>query len=251
MNCPHCNAPQSSQARFCRNCGQPLAQTPMRPCPACQTPNAPDAKFCKKCGAGLTAVAAPQEIAVVEAGVPVSADATELTAATIPLKRNAVEADVPVSADAEVSEEADGQANKPLPARFAFIVGAVVVLAMLGLVLWDVVSRAELEDAPGAKAVQLDVPEPPREEEIAPEVSSVAPAEIEAPAAAPPESDAAEREKARLARERAARAAAREKARVAARERADKAAEEKPRPEPKPRPTQNSPCGGLPSLLCQ
>ncbi len=49
MKCPNCSFENSSDARFCENCGQPFE----RICPKCGTPNSPTAKFCKNDGFNL------------------------------------------------------------------------------------------------------------------------------------------------------------------------------------------------------
>jgi hypothetical protein len=49
--CPKCNAENDPDARFCKNCGAPLAT--QRNCPNCGHPNAADARFCDNCGRSL------------------------------------------------------------------------------------------------------------------------------------------------------------------------------------------------------
>jgi len=49
MQCLNCSYQNPDDAKFCQNCGQPLA----RACSNCGTPNAPAAKFCKNCGTRL------------------------------------------------------------------------------------------------------------------------------------------------------------------------------------------------------
>jgi predicted ATPase/class 3 adenylate cyclase len=46
MLCSHCSYQNPEDAKFCQNCGKPLA----RVCPNCRTQNASVAKFCKNCG---------------------------------------------------------------------------------------------------------------------------------------------------------------------------------------------------------
>src|SRR5262245_46663542 len=53
MICPNCQTPNAANARFCQNCGQPLA----RVCANCGAINPPDARFCNQCGTPLTEVA--------------------------------------------------------------------------------------------------------------------------------------------------------------------------------------------------
>src|SRR5262245_4379087 len=53
MICPNCQTPNAANARFCQNCGQPLA----RVCADCGASNPPDARFCNQCGTPLTEVA--------------------------------------------------------------------------------------------------------------------------------------------------------------------------------------------------
>ena len=52
MICPNCQTPNAANARFCQNCGQPLA----RVCANCGAINPPDARFCNQCGTPLTDV---------------------------------------------------------------------------------------------------------------------------------------------------------------------------------------------------
>jgi membrane protease subunit (stomatin/prohibitin family) len=47
--CPSCGAQNMQGARFCQNCGQPLA----RNCPSCNQPVQPGSKFCPNCGTKL------------------------------------------------------------------------------------------------------------------------------------------------------------------------------------------------------
>jgi len=58
MICPNCQATNAANAKYCENCGLPLA----RVCANCGAINAPDARFCNQCGSPLaetTAVPAP------------------------------------------------------------------------------------------------------------------------------------------------------------------------------------------------
>ncbi|HXZ88294.1 MAG TPA: adenylate/guanylate cyclase domain-containing protein [Candidatus Binataceae bacterium] len=50
MRCINCQAENPQAARFCNECGKPLA----RRCDRCGTLNPPAAKFCSECGASLT-----------------------------------------------------------------------------------------------------------------------------------------------------------------------------------------------------
>lgn len=52
MKCVHCGFDNTSDARFCENCGQPLE----RACPHCGQLVSPGAKFCKSCGHSLAAM---------------------------------------------------------------------------------------------------------------------------------------------------------------------------------------------------
>jgi hypothetical protein len=49
--CGNCGAENSSEQKFCDECGSPLAST----CPACGSAHLPGAKFCGECGAVLAA----------------------------------------------------------------------------------------------------------------------------------------------------------------------------------------------------
>jgi class 3 adenylate cyclase/predicted ATPase len=53
MVCPACTAENSDGAKFCNECGQPLALR----CPGCGTPHGPGQKFCEECGTPLAASA--------------------------------------------------------------------------------------------------------------------------------------------------------------------------------------------------
>jgi RNA polymerase subunit RPABC4/transcription elongation factor Spt4 len=48
VRCHKCNALADEGAKFCPQCGSPLAKT--KPCPNCRELNDPDAKFCDICG---------------------------------------------------------------------------------------------------------------------------------------------------------------------------------------------------------
>ncbi|MDI6694637.1 MAG: FHA domain-containing protein [Anaerolineales bacterium] len=68
--CPHCGAQNAAQARFCANCGKPLAPV-AKPdvgnvCPRCQTPIRSTARFCPNCGydIGQQFAATPAPVAV-------------------------------------------------------------------------------------------------------------------------------------------------------------------------------------------
>ena len=49
MKCANCNTLNDADARFCKNCGQPLDQI----CLNCGTHNDSEANFCKSCGTRL------------------------------------------------------------------------------------------------------------------------------------------------------------------------------------------------------
>jgi predicted ATPase/class 3 adenylate cyclase len=51
MGCPSCGADNRADAKFCRECGSPLAAR----CPSCGAANEPGQKFCDECGAALAA----------------------------------------------------------------------------------------------------------------------------------------------------------------------------------------------------
>ncbi|MDX1415144.1 MAG: adenylate/guanylate cyclase domain-containing protein [Candidatus Promineifilaceae bacterium] len=51
FTCTNCGKQNPDDAKFCQNCGRPLAII----CPRCQTRNTADANFCKNCGHSLTA----------------------------------------------------------------------------------------------------------------------------------------------------------------------------------------------------
>ena len=49
MHCPECGAGNDDSARFCEDCGSPLALT----CQNCGTPATPGKRFCRQCGAAV------------------------------------------------------------------------------------------------------------------------------------------------------------------------------------------------------
>jgi class 3 adenylate cyclase/tetratricopeptide (TPR) repeat protein len=51
MNCPNCGSENVATAKFCVECGAPLALA----CPSCGTPHAPGQRFCAECGTPLSA----------------------------------------------------------------------------------------------------------------------------------------------------------------------------------------------------
>ena len=53
MSCPSCGTEAAAGAKFCSECGTPLA----RACPSCGTPADAAAKFCAECGTPLDAAA--------------------------------------------------------------------------------------------------------------------------------------------------------------------------------------------------
>jgi class 3 adenylate cyclase/tetratricopeptide (TPR) repeat protein len=57
--CPSCASENDPGAKFCNECGTPLAA----PCPTCGATNKPGAKFCNECGTQLGAVTAPPSAA--------------------------------------------------------------------------------------------------------------------------------------------------------------------------------------------
>ncbi len=71
--CPYCGSQNAAQARFCANCGKPLASA-AKPdagnvCPRCQTPIRSTARFCPHCGydIGQQLAAAPTPVAAAPA----------------------------------------------------------------------------------------------------------------------------------------------------------------------------------------
>src|SRR5919204_6149107 len=55
LTCPSCSTVNADSARFCVECGTPLAAR----CPSCGTPHAAGQKFCGECGTPLSAAASP------------------------------------------------------------------------------------------------------------------------------------------------------------------------------------------------
>ena len=68
MNCPNCAAENIPGAKFCNDCGTPLAAG----CPNCGATNKPGAKFCNECGWSLAGGEAPRptQAAVLQTGGP-------------------------------------------------------------------------------------------------------------------------------------------------------------------------------------
>lgn len=68
MKCPKCGFENRPDARFCKQCGQPLQAQPTPPapqpplgtvCPACGATAKPGARFCPRCGKPLTTAPTP------------------------------------------------------------------------------------------------------------------------------------------------------------------------------------------------
>ena len=59
MSCPSCGRTTRAGARFCGECGRPLASR----CPACGTECEPGTKFCEACGVPLVAAAPERAVA--------------------------------------------------------------------------------------------------------------------------------------------------------------------------------------------
>jgi class 3 adenylate cyclase/tetratricopeptide (TPR) repeat protein len=55
VTCPSCGSENVANAKFCVECGAPLALA----CPSCGTPHAAGQRFCAECGTPLTAAASP------------------------------------------------------------------------------------------------------------------------------------------------------------------------------------------------
>jgi ribosomal protein L40E len=66
VTCGQCGSENPPTARFCLECGSPLALSR----PSCHSPYAPEQKFCGECGAALTA-APPATPAGAEDSAPV------------------------------------------------------------------------------------------------------------------------------------------------------------------------------------
>jgi class 3 adenylate cyclase/tetratricopeptide (TPR) repeat protein len=58
VHCPNCGHDNRAQAKFCEECGAPLAQA----CPRCQAEVRPEARFCDACGQPLEAPTAPTAV---------------------------------------------------------------------------------------------------------------------------------------------------------------------------------------------
>ncbi len=66
MVCSSCGTPNSEGARFCNQCGNPLALA----CPSCGHPYRPGARFCEQCGTALGEAGATAESESASATVP-------------------------------------------------------------------------------------------------------------------------------------------------------------------------------------
>ena len=71
MTCATCGADNRIGAKFCSECGHPLAAT----CPGCGAPTAPAAKFCAECGERLIDMPAGRHVGGVTAGAVPSSGA--------------------------------------------------------------------------------------------------------------------------------------------------------------------------------
>jgi class 3 adenylate cyclase len=58
MDCSDCATANPATARFCSNCGEPLAAR----CPRCNAEAVPDARFCSQCGLALTPIPAASTV---------------------------------------------------------------------------------------------------------------------------------------------------------------------------------------------
>lgn len=123
MKCPNCSHQNSSDARFCENCGQPLE----RVCPNCGNPIEGSPKFCKHCGHQLK----DEEVKVREAQVTRSQSLDALRRAT------------PQSMASRIMEERDrlqGE-RKLVTALFVDIVGSTAMAESMDPEDWrDVVT---------------------------------------------------------------------------------------------------------------
>ena len=53
VKCQECGALVAEDAKFCKECGKPMAKAGSAKCPKCGHPNPADGKFCKECGAPM------------------------------------------------------------------------------------------------------------------------------------------------------------------------------------------------------
>ncbi len=83
MNCTACGAPNRAGAKFCSECGAPLAAA----CPTCGAPLDPDAKFCAECGTRLVPGAAAHAQAP---GAPAQGAPARAAAADVVTERRVV-----------------------------------------------------------------------------------------------------------------------------------------------------------------
>ncbi len=58
MSCPGCGTENALGAKFCNECGAPLASG----CPSCGTLNSPGAKFCSECGTALSSAGSERAV---------------------------------------------------------------------------------------------------------------------------------------------------------------------------------------------
>lgn len=93
-NCPHCGRPSQPNARFCRGCGQrlaeqPVAPAPQPPCETCGAEPVPHALFCHRCGHPLASEA---PTTMINASPPPPATRTPAEAQPIAAPRTAAAA---------------------------------------------------------------------------------------------------------------------------------------------------------------
>lgn len=62
MKCPSCEAENSEQARFCRECGKPMQAEAI--CPNCRHKNILPAWFCEQCGRSLSSASSTESTQV-------------------------------------------------------------------------------------------------------------------------------------------------------------------------------------------
>jgi hypothetical protein len=116
MNCPGCEHENAAEAKFCEQCGSPMA----RVCVHCGSYASSTASFCHQCGRPLTAVAANSRFVSPEAYTPLHL-ANKILTARVGLEGERKQVTV-LFADIKGSMEVFGHlANSPLIAPQANI----------------------------------------------------------------------------------------------------------------------------------
>ncbi len=169
MKCSHCAFENRDDARFCKQCGQPLASVTVI-CPNCGATAKPGARFCPRCGSPMPEAPPPPVEAPTRPAMRPPAGYTPPPAALPPTS----------------------PAHRPGPSRWLWV--AIVLLLLLCLVggvaaavvfvpwQWPLLSTATATPMPGETPVET-VPAPT--ETVMPPASSMPPSPSATPTTAP------------------------------------------------------------------